>query len=313
MEINEVSADIYGEVMKSPYFVFGSAAFTELNRFKCDKVFYLLFREKKYRLGISGGLMNNSFCSPFSAPYGGFMYLASDVRIQYLEEALKLLDQWANDHGIESLRIIPPPPVFNGSFVAKQINCLWRAGYSISELNLNYSFDLALMNNQYQENIWYNARKNLNISLVSGLTFKKCNDIDEKKIAYDVVARNRARRGNPLRMTFEEIIKTSGLIPADFFLVYVNNNLPASSAIVFDVSSECVRVIYWGDMDGFSELKVMNFLSFRIFDYYKSQGKRYVELGISTEHSIPNYGLSEFKESIGCQIEPSMIFEKKLS
>lgn len=312
MEIIEVSAKEYGEIIKSPYFVFGSAAFNELNKIKCDKVFYLLFREGKYRLGISGGLMNNIFCSPFSSPYGGFLYLSSDVKIQYLEEAVKLLDQWAVENGIGSLRIIPPPPVFDGSFIAKQVNCLWRAGYNISELNLNYSLNLALMTDKYMESIWHNARKNLKISLNSGLTFVKCDDINEKKVAYDVIAKNRERRGNPLRMPWEEILKTCGLISADFFLVYANS-LPAAAAIVFDINPACVRVIYWGDMEGFSEFKVMNFLSFRIFDYYKSIGKSIVELGIATEHSVPNYGLSEFKEGIGCNVEPTMIFVKKIN
>jgi len=62
----------------------------------------------------------------------------------------------------------------------------------------------------------------------------------------------------------------------------------------------------------FSEYKTMNFLSFSVFEYYKSQGIRIVDIGPSTENSVPNYGLCEFKESIGCDIAIKTEFSKKL-
>jgi len=39
---------------------------------------------------------------------------------------------------------------------------------------------------------------------------------------------------------------------------------------------------------------------------------RYIDIGPSTENSIPNYGLCEFKESIGCDISPKYTFYKYL-
>ena len=57
----------------------------------------------------------------------------------------------------------------------------------------------------------------------------------------------------------------------------------------------------------------MNFLSFHVFQYYKNQGIEIVDIGPSTENSIPNYGLCEFKESIGCDILIKTEFYKKLA
>ena len=75
MEILEVDSSEYQNLIPAPYHVFGSASFNELNKGKCDEVYYLLFKEGKFRLGLIGGRRGNLFTSPFSAPFGGFAYL----------------------------------------------------------------------------------------------------------------------------------------------------------------------------------------------------------------------------------------------
>jgi lipid II:glycine glycyltransferase (peptidoglycan interpeptide bridge formation enzyme) len=74
-----------------------------------------------------------------------------------------------------------------------------------------------------------------------------------------------------------------------------------------------VQVIYWGDIPEFSKYKTMNFLSFNIFEHYKKSGLKIVDIGPSTENSIPNYGLCEFKESIGCSIAAKVTFSNLLT
>jgi lipid II:glycine glycyltransferase (peptidoglycan interpeptide bridge formation enzyme) len=114
-------------------------------------------------------------------------------------------------------------------------------------------------------------------------------------------------------MSWEQVKSTVRLIKADFFIVYSEKQLPLASAIVFQISKAVVQVIYWGDLQGYSELKPMNFISYKVFEYYKSSGKKVVDIGPSTEHSMPNYGLCEFKEGIGCRIDPKFTMIKKLS
>ena len=79
MEILEVSPGEYAEVIDAPYHVFASA------------VFYLLFRDDKYRLGLIGGRRNNIFLSPFSAPFNGFSFISPRIRLEYFEAALRSL------------------------------------------------------------------------------------------------------------------------------------------------------------------------------------------------------------------------------
>lgn len=312
MEILEVSVIEYTEVIKTPYHVFNTTAFNDLNINKCDEVFYLLFREGKFRLGIIGGIKNKIFYSPFSAPFGSFSYISSDVRFQYIENALKLLKRWAVEKGFVSISLTLPPSIYGNSFIAKQCNCLFREGFEISDVNLNYSFDLDSFDDNYPESIWYNARKNLRKSMNNGLLFAMCTNNEEKKIAYDIILKNRKSRGYPLRMSWQQVSDTVQIINSDFFQVYNDKRTSVASAVVFHISDSIVQVVYWGDIQGYSEMKPMNFLSFKIFEYYKSSGKKIVDIGPSTENSVPNYGLCEFKESIGCRIEPKFTFFQKL-
>ena len=183
-------------------------------------------------------------------------------------------------------------------------------GYTISEADLNYSFNLDNFNKNYASGIWRNARKNLNNALKNDLYFELCKTENEKQTAYNIIKQNRSVRGFPLRMAWEQILKTTTVIPAWFFLVKNNDEQPIASAIVFQVADKVLRVIYWGDLPEYAHLKTMNFLTFKVFEFFKEIGMQFMDIGISTVNSIPNYGLCEFKESIGCDISPNFTFVK---
>jgi hypothetical protein len=112
-------------------------------------------------------------------------------------------------------------------------------------------------------------------------------------------------------MSIEDIKATMNIIPTELFLTKYNNSAIAS-AIVFRVNSHILYIPFWADLPGNLELKPMNLLSAKIFEYYRDKGDAYVQIGISTENSVPNYGLCEFKESIGCTITPKFMLTKSL-
>ncbi len=313
MNIVEVDSKEFQRLLPKSYNVFGTADFSELNRFKCQSVNYLLFKDSKYRLGLIGGVKNNVFLTPFSAPYGGFSYFSESVRIQHIEEALRKLEEWAADNNISTLKFILPPDFYGTSFIAKQTNCLYRFGYKNVGNDLNYFFDLNKLHDNYADTLWDNARCNLRISKDALLKFEKCTTIERQQLAYDIIRRNKEARGFPLHLSWEQVQDTARIIPADYFLVRDRDDIPIASAIVFHTSANIAQIIYWGDLREFGLLKPMNFLSYSIFDHYKSRGFKIVDLGPSTENSVPNYGLCEFKESIGCDIASKLSFSKHIA
>lgn len=310
MEVLEVDSIAYAAAVPNPSHIFNGAGFNALNASKCDAVYYLLFKDSKIRLGIILGVRNNILNAPFSAPFGGFESTFSDTKLQQIDAALKVLNDWAESKNFEAIRIVLPSFFYNSNFLNKVHNCLRRAAYETANVELNYHFSTAKLDDNYLKEIWYNALKNLKKSQSFELTFERL-DSKSGQQAYDIIALNRSTRGFPLRMTWEQVERTGEIIPIDYFVVK-KEAIGIGAAVVFHVAKDIVQVVYWGDLPEFSEHKTMNFLSFHIFQYYKDHGIKIIDIGPSTEDSAPNYGLCEFKESIGCDIMTKTAFTKKL-
>lgn len=315
MEIEEVSYFEYHNIIGQSYHFFGTAEFTELNRLKCESLHYILFKDSRYKLGLVGGIRDGVLLSPFSAPFGGFSFIKSDVKLTYIEESIDLLIQWAKGKGVTQLSITLPPSIYDESFISKQINCFFRKGFQLSSIDLNYSFYLKNFNQNYQSEIlWRNARKNLNVALKSELSFMQCHSDESKKEAYNIIKSNREARKFPIRMTWEQMKDTLQIVQHDCFLVKNKECESIASAIVFHISTRIVQVIYWGDLPQFSHFKTMNYLSYKVFDYYNQIGGiKFVDVGPSTENSLPNIGLCEFKEGVGCEIFTKNKFTYKIN
>jgi len=307
MEIREVDANTYQSYLQATSHVFNSVAFTEMNKDKCEEVFYLLFKSEKVCCGISVGIRNGNVLSPFSAPFGGFEAIQPDVSIKQLIDATHLLQSWAIEKGFQGIRITLPPSIYGDHWVSKQVAAFNETAVPVEYIDVNYHINTVQSNEQYQDSLRRNARKNLNRALESDLRFEKVFP-DRYQVVYDVIAKNRAQRGFPLRMSFEQIEHTIKVVNASFFMVSHSQN-PIAAAMVFEVSPSIHQVVYWGDLHEFAHYKPMNFLSFKLFEHFSHQHIQLLDIGPSTEHGKLNVGLGDFKESIGCAISLKYTFK----
>lgn len=299
MEIIVATAKEYHNVFEKPYHIFNSTEFTEYNGIRYDTVHYLMFKQGKIKLGIILAERDGELCSPVSAPFGGFSFTKQDVSIQTIEQAVDTLTLWVKDRDC-SLEMTLPPLFYCNDFLSKVVSALGRSSFKLQYTDLSFQIEL---NDtvDYLDRIQYNARKNLNISNKHPYNFYKAIDIDQIKQAYNIIALNRKSKGYPLRMTIDSVLDTIKIIKADFFILELNDT-EIAAAQIFHVSEGIVQIIYWGDVPGYGEAKPMNYLSYKIVEYYSNSGVKIIDIGPSTEFGVPNYGLCEFKESIGCSI-----------
>ncbi|WMX15213.1 hypothetical protein [Aureispira sp. CCB-E] len=299
-------------VFKSKDHIFNSIEFQLLNKDKVNSLATLVFDNGgKPKIALIGGVKKGILKSPFSAPFGGFSLLRPSVRLSDIQAAIDNLFVWCKDNGIKEIHITLPPSIYGDAAIDKQLNSLFIKGFSVCYVDLNYSFSLSDFDNNYTQKIRSNARKNLKRALLTeGYNFKHVVSLEEKKKAYNVIAKNRFSRGYPLRLSWEDIQKTSKVINIDFFLVQLHENSVAA-AIVFYVTKEIVQVVYWGDIVDYHIYRPMNYLSYNLFKYYKNKVS-VIDIGPSTEKGIPNHGLCEFKEGIGCSISSKYTLIKKI-
>ena len=310
MEIRKLSANEFKDVFSNPYHVFNRFEYNDLNALlKGVEINCLGFKNKKYKLGIIGVIDEGKFRSPFSAPFGGFSYAREEVSLQSIDEAIDLFIEYCSSNSIKEIELTLPPFFYDMSFLSKLSNALFRREFVLAKSDLNYSIHLPTTLEDYISTLHYNARKNLDIALTKNFRFYQCFTSEEKEMAYEVIKKNREERGFPLRLSFETILKTIDIISADFFITELDN-MAVAGAMVFHVSKDIVQVVYWGDLPKYSIHKTMNYLSYSIVCHYQSTSVRIIDIGPSTENSIPNYGLCDFKESIGCEVFPKYSYTK---
>ena len=308
MEVLECSIENF-EGLDRYNHIFNSAKFIKLVSGKTSVVRILLFKlSKKTRLALVLGIDSQIGMSPFSAPFGGFVPFSHEITMAEIDQAIISLVKWLRVNSLVRLAITCPPDIYDQSFNSKIHNSLIRNSFIISRSELN--FHLRTSDFQSPEAIrgilWRNGRKNLNLSLDYSLNFVKVSG-EDKAVAYKVILQNRTEKGYDLKLSFSELLLTEGAIRIDYFIVYMNAE-PVASAIVYHVGVNIVQVVYWGGLSNYQFLRPINFLAFKLCMYYLGMGVEIIDIGPSSINSIPDYGLCNFKESIGCKVSSRLTY-----
>ena len=309
MEIREITKEEYSGFVQNPFSGFDTAEFVELNKHKVDEVKYFIFENNKKRFGLVAGIKDGVLKCPFSATFGIFSEIVKDNKISYYYEAVEKLVEWAKNYNLKKCHINTPALSYNMPHITKFHNALINNCFEIIDYDLNFEFYLSNFNENYINSIQRNARKNLNHAIQNNLIFTQTDDINT---AYSIIKENREYRGFPLWMSLEDVKNTSEIIKSDFFLVLTDNNYPLASALVHHLCNNVLRVVYWGNKPDSEEFRPVNFLAYNLLKFYKNDKYEILDIGTSTVNSAANFGLCDFKESIGCTCSPKLNFALNL-
>jgi hypothetical protein len=271
--------------------VFNTKEFAELNRHKCSEIHYLDFNGISIVLGEKNGELH----SPFSAPFGGFSSLQNKPSLELLEKACEKFYEGLREKN-KKCHITLPPPIYGEYLISQSFFCLQNKGFAIEFADLNYSLDLSKSLQPHP-----NFCRHLNVALKENMLFKKCENDSEKEAAYAIIYANRKERGYPPHLSFEELQKTGQVCNIDCFLLYLNETLVAG-AFIYVTAPRIAQLILWGDNREYSKFRPMNLFSMRIAEHYKEHDFDHFDLGPTSKNGIPNYGLSRFKQEMGCDV-----------
>ena len=313
MTIIEATPQEYDAHFAAYNSVFHSAAFAELHRNRCEEIKYLIFTQTSACAGIVLGRKGNDWFSPFSAPFGGFASSKKRMPIQLVEEMVDVFIQYLNDQGVNALKITMPPLFYQPSFLTKIQHVFSRKQLKITDWDLNYYLDTTGFGTQFvRERMSESAGKKYRKACKSGLVFKSGFGEVALRSAYEIILKNRTDKGYVLSMTLEQLLASAKIISVECFLVELDNQ-PIASAIVYKSTSNIAQVIYWGDLIDYQSLKTMYYLTYKVFEHYANAGVQFVDVGPAMFENAPNYGLCDFKESIGCDLQPKLTYLWKRS
>ena len=82
---------------------------------------------------------------------------------------------------------------------------------------------------------------------------------------------------------------------------------------LYRINDRIVLGIYTGKHPDYMNCNGMNLLTWHTIQYYGGLGYKILDKAIATEISEPNYGLCNFKESVGCKRSLKYTFVKELA
>jgi len=310
MKITETDTIGYSRIFRASFIPYNTPRFNLLNSYKCDNVKFLLFTEEDQIIGLIAGIEGNKLLVPFSAPYSCFSFQNNFIKTSYILDAIKALDQYCVDNAYRYIKFTLPPTIYNEHIISKMVFGFCRNDYTVVADD-NHVFYTKNYINYEKGTIKKGVRHNVRAASKAGLTFRKAESIKEYKIIYDVIKTNKEVKNRKMGLTLEQIQEMNFLVDIDYFLISLEEKALAS-AIVYKYSSGIVQIIYWGDLPGYNSYYPMNFLAMNIFRYYYENQVDIIDLGNSSNFSEPNFGLSNFKESIGCTTTIKFTFIKKM-
>jgi hypothetical protein len=310
MTIEEINSSEYAKIFVNPYIPFNSVAFNELNRHKCDKLVFLFFHDGNKKLGLIGGIKDNGFLSPFSAPFSSFSSQDNNIKLNYILDAGLLLEEYLHKQNLNYIKFVLPSCFYNEHFISKLIFCFIRNNYSV-KAEVEHYFLVKEYTKFGEDSADKDLRYKIRTAIKNNLALVKANTINEYRLAYEILVINKKSKNRSVSLGFDNLLEMTKLVEVDFFLVFYQS-IAIASAVVYNNTPKISQIIHWGDIPEYSRYYPMNFLAWKIFLYYYEKQYDVVDLGTAMSGCEPNYGLCNFKESIGCTASLKFTFIKNL-
>ncbi len=276
-----------------------------------DKLFKLFIKSKGKYIGYCYlGQREDVLKAPYSSPFS-LVYLKKNYKIKDVIYFVKGIKEFAKYLKLNKVQITLPPEIYSVELINTLSATFFSEGFKVLSIDINNYFDFKFYDNKfnYLEKASHKVRKNYKTALKNNLEFV---DIDNNDfhMVYDVIKVNREQMGYPLKISKEQmqdLINMNNLNVRCF--VVKKDNINVAAAIIFDVNEDISQVIYWGDILEYRDERPMELLTTEVFALFSQLGKKYLDIGPSSEDGVINSGLADFKKSIGCSCNLKITFE----
>ena len=313
--VERVTNDEYKAIVPDRKVFFNEPDFAELNKAKVEEIYYLIFmRENSARFGLIAGRIGDEIRAPFSAPYAYPVNIGSDSKQEAIDAAIIVLEDYCHKQKINSIRFIFPPLFYDEHLLSGWVSALYRNHYIIDSLDINYALNLKKLNadeETYGNLITSKGRKALRRAYRSNLEICHCNTEDEFLEAYRIVEEGHYAKGFPVHMSYKQLSDTLKLVEHDAFIVR-KDGIGIVAEFLYKINDRIIQGIYTGTHPDYMDYNGMNLLTYYTIRYYGERGFEILDKATASVDSEPNYGLCNFKESVGCERSLKYTFRKTI-
>ncbi|THD60497.1 hypothetical protein [Phenylobacterium sp.] len=235
--------------------------------------------------------------SPITGAFGG-VAAAPGCGTQAAAAAVEAASAWLHAQGLRAvLRLAPDGFADRGSAAVE--NALFRGGWRLAQVDLNYHLDVPV-GRDVLAGLGETKQKEIRRLKRSGAAFVRLS-LEDGERAYAVIAANRMARGYPMTMTWPQVRALAAAFPERAgFAIVERDGRAMAGAICLELTAAWTYVFYWGEStESRRESPIMLLAEGLVAE--RSVRGGVLDLGVSTDESAPNPGLIGFKEGLGCR------------
>lgn len=257
---------------------------------------------------LAGVVADNAFVSGYGASFGGFDFLRERETLENVMQAVDAALAQVRGLGVARMAVRAKP--FHYSRNEEYVHfALCRAGFAVSEVNLNFYFDLTRWGSAqaYRSSLRHAPDRQLRLALATDFVWREAAAPADWRTAYEVLAESRHRNGATLSLSLERVLAMRNTFGERVRMFVLERDAFCYAAVLlYAVTPAHAMVMYWGDREdrnvrGNGErppVAVMNLVAFRTVETAFASGFQTIDLGpVSTNERI-NLGNAHFKASV---------------
>jgi hypothetical protein len=245
--------------------------------------------------------------SPCRGPFGA-IEMNPLLPVPYLDNFVQHIDAFAAKLGLREILIKSYPFCYNPEASAIITASLLRLHYQILYTDLNYH--IPVTQRAFIEQVHLSEKRRLKKCVARGFSFGEEPEPDFALI-YQMLVNSRHQKGYPVSMSFSDFRQLFADFPGIYKLFVLKDK---QRTIAFTVAVEITKqVLYYflpAHDPAYNTYSPMVYLIQNLYGYCQKTGYTLLDLGISTDKSVPNYGLMRFKQNLGASVSLKLSFVK---
>ena len=235
--------------------------------------------------------------SSFGASWGGFVY--KNMRLKYAEEMVEGLIEYLKKENVTELYITFPPVCYYQNYSNYFEFLLFQKNFISVKRELSSVLDLRINVAEPILNFDSSARTQVRKSEKAGI--RVIHNVPMKDI-YPLIDENRKRLGSTPTHTLEELEYLSHTLPASVLNTVAEFENKIIACNVCFISNNCAVSMYPSYDKNYGKLSPMNLLFYNTIEWCINNKLTFFDFGLLTwDMKIVNWGLVEFKESLGAK------------
>lgn len=243
--------------------------------------------------------------SPIKATFGGFQFLGRPSS-ELILESIEIFEDFSSNILKAKEIHLTFPPLFYEELNSTISYILLNSNYKIFKSEINHYTNITDkeldLNKTFKKK--YKKLSKMNLSFDISMNWEE---------SYKVLKENRENRGVKISMSLDELKKMKTMFNDKvFFFDLKSKERILASCYCLAVNKNIIYVFYWGHNKIYDKISPVILLANKIYEFAKKRDFKIIDVGTSSKNGSIDFGLKQFKESLGFKVALKLSFKKEL-